>query len=133
MTSSQLTHPAGFSLASTFKVHVAQYITLSKIGVLPIEHRAPQRLQWSITVTCTEAGWIGDLINESSFNYAVLVESLQQLEQRPHTQLLETLCQELAKQWFGFPTVQAITLKVEKLDLLPPPATIGLERHFNRV
>jgi dihydroneopterin aldolase len=132
MNSPRLSHPSGFSLTPTFQVNVQHFITLSKVGVLAHEHLAPQRLAWSVTVTCTEAGWIEDSITESSFNYAVLVESLQQLEQHPHTQLLETLCQELAQQWFGFPTVQAIALKVEKLDLLPPPATIGLERHFIR-
>lgn len=113
------------------KVHLEHYVAPFWIGILPHEREASQSLRLTITVTCYDPGPVAEHLDRS-FDYRALLDVLASLQTR-HIDLLETLTEDIAMACFdASPLVQSLTLRVDKLDLLPDPATIGIERTLDR-
>ena len=59
------------------------------------------------------------------FSYDVIIETIRVLAQRPHVTFVETLAEEVASALIAHPALIAVTVKVEKLDVIE--GSVGIE------
>ena len=59
------------------------------------------------------------------FSYDVIIETVRVLAQRPHVTFVETLAEEIAAALLAHAGLTAVTVKVEKLDVIE--GSVGIE------
>ena len=103
-----------------------------KIGATEWEKHPDKRMKVLATVECflREDRHSGETL-DTVVNYDRLYQSLQAWQERPHTELLETLLQELADTCLADPRVEACRVALRKPDIYWNARASGVE--FYRV
>ncbi len=121
-----------------FQVHhgvmvsrVDNFILPFQVGILPKEIGMTQRLRFNVRVASKEMGRVGENL-QLSFDYRLIVETLEILSKAKHVPLLEEIAEELAGVVLSHPLGLGLWVRIEKLDLLPNAESIGIERVFIR-
>ncbi len=99
-----------------------------RIGLLDHEKLAPQRLNVSIELFAAP----DYLQSDEIIDYSILYTHLEAWEHRPHTELLETLLQELIELAFSFPTVITAEIYIEKPDIFEKTQQAGISAKVTR-
>ena len=117
---------------STISVFVREMRVAVRIGLLESEKRAPQALDVSVDLFAEPdyllRGAGGDILN-----YALLHDFILGWEKREHTELLETLAQDLLDFGFAFNEVMAVKLSLSKPDIFDQAQQAGLSLYMRRV
>lgn len=99
------------------------------IGVYDFEKTAPQPVLINLLVdVAPPADWQADAY-ENVVCYATIVEGIRALAARGHVQLVETLAEQIAGLVLATKGVLAVTVRVEKTDIMPDAAAVGIEIH----
>ena len=106
-----------------------QLILPFQVGILPKEQGLSQRLRFNVRVASKEMGRVGENL-QLSFDYRMIVETLEILSKSRHILLLEEIAEELAGVVLSHPLGLGLWVRIEKLDLLPHAESIGIERVF---
>jgi dihydroneopterin aldolase len=119
-----------------FQVHhgvmlsrVKNFILPFQVGILPKEVGITQRLRFNVRVASKEMGRVGENL-QLSFDYRLIVETLEILSKAKHVPLLEEIAEELAGVVLSHPLGLGLWVRIEKLDLLPNAESLGIERVF---
>lgn len=112
------------------QVVLADYVASFPMGILPQERTTTQRLKIQVVVDCADPGRVAEQL-QATYDYAPILQTLAQL-QGERLDLLETLCERVAEVAFANPLPWRVTVRVDKLDLLPGDAVIGLTRVLHR-
>jgi 7,8-dihydroneopterin aldolase/epimerase/oxygenase len=110
-------------------IYIDNLVTLLPVGVLPHEQKSKQRVRFNLEVLCNDPGLCEDELSRT-FNYATLLHEVETMAEGQQIALLETLCERLAAVALKHGAVKQIKVRVDKLDLLPDGATVGLCRTF---
>jgi (5-formylfuran-3-yl)methyl phosphate synthase len=100
-----------------------------QVGILPQEIGITQRVRFHVRVASKETGRVGKNL-EKSFDYRLILDTLEILSKDRHVPLLEEIAEELATVIMAHPLALGIWVRIEKLDLLPHCESFGIERVF---
>lgn len=104
-----------------------------KVGIEEWERHPDKRQRVLVDVDCfmRQDRHEGTSINDV-LDYNRLYEHLMTWQDRPHTDLLETLAEELADVCFRDPRVEACRVRLRKPDIYWNVAAAGVEFYRNR-
>lgn len=113
------------------KIVVRDMTVSCAIGITEDERARPQRLRLNLEVEVLPERPSHDKVGEV-VHYGHLAKKLRDVCAGTDAQLLETLAQELADACCFDPRVQAVRVRVEKLDRYADMGGIGVEIDYRR-
>jgi dihydroneopterin aldolase len=118
-------------------VFIREMVLQASIGVHAHEHDAPQRIRLNIDLAveddslaaASRAAPAKPGRDELSrvVDYEQVANSIRALVASGHVRLVETLAERLAESCLLDPRVQLARVRVEKLDVFPDVASVGVE------
>ncbi|MBX6320504.1 MAG: dihydroneopterin aldolase [Rhodospirillaceae bacterium] len=110
-----------------YRMFIRDLVLPCRIGAYPQERQAPQRVRFNIDMRVqAPAGPIGDdLANVVS--YDDVVQGVRRLAGGEHVNLVETLAERVAELCLADARVAEVRVRVEKLDVEPAAAGLGVE------
>lgn len=106
---------------------ILDWVIPARIGVLPHEKTAPQRIRLNLRLILAADFRVGrdDITDTVCYDRVRRTIAAHALAQ--HTELVETLADAFAKLCLHEPGVAAIELRLEKLDIYDDGSTVGVE------
>jgi dihydroneopterin aldolase len=108
----------------TDRVFVHDLVLPVRIGAYVHEHAAPQNVRFSVEAEIARASQPAHDMRDV-LSYDIMTDGIRLIATDGHTALVETLAERIAAFVLGFPRVQQVTVKVEKLDI--GPGRVGVE------
>lgn len=106
------------------KILVRDFIVPALIGIYPHEQTNMQRIKISVEATLKNYLIAHDDINDT-MSYEGIVDEIRSLSKK-HFNLVEILAEHLAQFTLSDPRVDAVQVRVEKLDVYPE-GSVGTE------
>ncbi len=115
-------------------VFLRDMVLLASVGVHAFEHEARQRLRINVDLAVTDedaaslsraAPRRDDL--SRVVDYEAVAARVRGIVQAGHVRLLETLAERLAETCLEDSRVRSVRIRVEKLDIFPDVAAVGVE------
>lgn len=97
-------------------VFLRDFTILALIGVYPHEKTEPQRVRFNIDIDLVNPDVNNDL--EATIDYAKLADKIRDIS-RHHFDLSETMAEFLADHVMTDKKAQRVTVRIEKLDIMP--------------
>ncbi len=126
---SLLMHPA---LSDCRRVFLRNFQVMSNIGVHDFEKRGEQRVLFNVElyVPLADSTPKQDELHEV-LDYDFIRDTIVQRIGQGHTQLQETLCDDIARTLLSHPKVRAVQVSTQKPDVYPDCDAVGVEvLHF---
>ncbi len=122
---SLLMHPA---LSDCRRVFLRNFQVMSNIGVHDFEKRGEQRVLFNVElyVPLADSTPKEDELHEV-LDYDFIRHTIEQRLAQGHTQLQETLCDDIARALLAHPKVRAVQLSTQKPDVYPDCDSVGVE------
>ncbi len=126
--------PAGSDVDQVF---VRDFVVPLSIGAYRAERNARQRVRFSVEAEVAQGSTQGparvaavprDM--RDVFSYDIIIETIRMLAERPHVAFVETLAEEVAASLLMQPRLLAVTVTVEKLDVVD--GSVGVRIHRRR-
>lgn len=108
------------------RLFIRDLTLLAQIGVWRHEHGRRQRVRISIEMEVRETPIVDDRL-DGVVNYASIVEAVREEVAAGHVRLIETLAERIAARCFADSRVRKARIQVEKLDVFPDAASVGVE------
>lgn len=119
--------------AGRYRIAIRDLVLPWRIGVHRHEHGGTQRVRLNIWITCPEPSPIEADDYADVVCYERIVAGLRDLAARGHVKLAETLAHRTAMLCLADPRVDEVLVRVEKLDVVPEAASVGVELRRTRV
>jgi 7,8-dihydroneopterin aldolase/epimerase/oxygenase len=116
----------------TLRVFVRDLVLPCRIGVYSHEKHGEQRVRINLDLTCVEHPAINDE-HDNVVCYAEVVEGIRKLLAEGHINLVETLAERIAADCLEDRRVLSAKVRVEKLDVMPDAASVGVEIERHRL
>jgi dihydroneopterin aldolase len=114
------------------KIHIEQLCLQARVGILPQEYAAPQRLLIDCDGAVVPARWPLEAL-EDSVSYAAVAETLSAVVAERHWPLLEELIEALrARLAQDYPLLRTLELRLRKPDILEGVASVGISLQWQR-
>lgn len=109
------------------RILIRDLVLNTRIGVHPHEYDAPQRVRINIVleVAANPAPLSDDLSHVVS--YEGIIDSIKSLAAAGHMNLVETMAERIAQICLKSPLARRARVRVEKLDIEPDAAGVGVE------
>ncbi len=122
---SLLMHPA---LSDCRRVFLRNFQVMSNIGVHDFEKRGEQRVLFNVElyVPLVDSTPTQDELHEV-LDYDFIRDTIVQRIAQGHTQLQETLCDDIARTLLAHPKVRAVQVSTQKPDVYPDCDAVGVE------
>lgn len=109
------------------RVFVRDLVLPALVGIYEREKAAPQRLRVNLDLAVTDPNApprdaIADVVS-----YEEAVKTVAAAVEAGHVNLLETLAEEIAARLLRDARVEAVTVRLEKLDAFPDCGSVGIE------
>lgn len=108
-------------------VFVRDLVMSASIGVYDHEKDAPQRVRLNIDLTVNEGKDALDDRLENVVSYEDIINRVGDLVGAGHVNLVETLAERIAAMCLEDTRVRGVRVRVEKLDVIPDAASVGVE------
>jgi dihydroneopterin aldolase len=120
-----LMHPA---LADCRRLFLRNFQIMGNIGVHDFEKRGEQRVLFNVElyVPLADSTPKQDQLHEV-LDYDFIRNTIQQRVAQGHTQLQETLCDDIARNLLAHPKVRAVQVSTQKPDVYPDCDAVGVE------
>lgn len=110
------------------RIFLRNYVVPVRIGVYENEQHTPQRMRFNIDIyvplaNCTPQN---DQLDEV-LDYNIMQQTITQCTKAGHIALQETLCDAIAKQLLQHPSIHAVRVATEKLDVYDNSESVGIE------
>jgi len=105
-------------------VFVRDLVVPIEIGAYGFERGHTQRVRFNVDVDVASVSGPDDM--RSAFSYDVVMDAIKILLAAGHFELVETLAERLAESVLLHERVRAVTVQVEKLDVVPP-GSVGVK------
>ena len=111
---------------TTYRIVLRDLVVRASIGVHDHEHRRPQpvRISVDLTVRHPGAGFRDEIA--AVLSYEGLVDGIRQVAQSGHIKLIETLAERIASLCLIDGRVLGAEVRVEKLEVFPDAAAVGV-------
>ena len=113
---------------SYISIFVKEVQIKARVGVLPQEKGSPQRLGVCMEIFAAPHY----LTHTDIIDYSLLYNEVLSWQDRPHTELLETLMAELFALGFSFASAQAVRVQLVKPDIFTATQQAGLSGYITR-
>ena len=107
-------------------VFVRDLVLGCRIGVREHERHGPQRVRLNLDLGVLDEGPLHDRLEEV-VDYSAILERVRDAVAAGHVELIETLAERLAALCLEDARVRSVRVRVEKLDVVPDAATVGVE------
>ncbi len=109
------------------RLFVRDLVLACSIGVYDHEKEAPQRVRFNVDLRVRRSsGAIGDDL-ANVLSYDDVIHGIRDLIAERHFNLVETLAEEVATLCLTNQRVARVQVKIEKLDVHPEAAAVGVE------
>ncbi len=109
------------------RIFVRDLVLACSIGVYDHEKEAPQRVRFNVDLRVRRSsGAIGDDL-ANVLSYDDVIHGIRDLTAERHFNLVETLAEEVATLCLANQRVARVQVKIEKLDVHPEAAAVGVE------
>ena len=112
------------AIVAADRIFVRDLVVPLSIGAYRAEHGGKQRVRFSVEADVLRAAIVPHDMRDV-FSYDVIIETIRVLAQRPHVTFVETLAEEIAAALIAHPALTAVTVTVEKLDVIE--GSVGIE------
>jgi dihydroneopterin aldolase len=110
-----------------YRIFVRDLVLMCRIGAYPEERLKTQRVRFNLDILVqAPADPIGDDLAQV-LSYDTVIADIRELTSRGHINLVETLAAEIADICLADPRVAEVKVTVEKLDVEPAAAGVGVE------
>lgn len=106
---------------------IRDLVLACRIGVYAHEHRAPQRVRINVDLGVSETGAATSDRLDEVVDYEALLGRIKTAVDAEHVNLIETLAERLAGLCLEDRRVRSARIRVEKLDVFPEAAAVGVE------
>lgn len=109
-------------------VFVRDMVLEARIGVFQREHGVAQRIRVNIDLAVDDAsGAVGPDELSRVVDYGAVADGVRAIVASGHVRLVETLAERIAESCLADSRVASARIRVEKLDILPDAASVGVE------
>jgi dihydroneopterin aldolase len=119
---------------ATRRMFIRDLVLPASIGVYPHEHQHHQRVRINIDLSVLDEGGSGlsrGTVGADNLarvvDYEAIVIRAREIVGSGHVQLVETLAERLAEACLADERVRLARVRVEKLDVFPDAAAVGVE------
>ena len=124
--------PAPDKSTGHYRIRITDLVLPASIGVYDREKQAPQRVRINVELTVAEHGRpLGDDI-ANVLSYEDIVSGIRAILGRGHINLVETLAEDIAALCLDDARVAGARVSVDKLDVEPDAAAVGVEIERSR-
>jgi dihydroneopterin aldolase len=110
-----------------YRIFVRDLVLMCRIGAYPEERLKTQRVRFNLDILVqAPQDPIGDDLAQV-LSYDTVIADIRELTARGHINLVETLAAEIADICLADPRVAEVRVMVEKLDVEPAAAGVGVE------
>jgi dihydroneopterin aldolase len=109
------------------QVFVRDLVVPCRIGAYRHERDAPQRVRVNVNLAVIEGEAPLDDQLANVVSYEKIIEGVRRVAQSGHINLVETLAERIAALSLSDPRVRSVRVRVEKLDVFPDAASVGIE------
>jgi 7,8-dihydroneopterin aldolase/epimerase/oxygenase len=123
----KISHHVASAASGHRHVFVRDLELMASLGIYPHEKEAPQRIIVNIDLSVFEGkGPEGDDIS-SVVSYEIVVKKVEAIVEAGHTNLVETLAEQIAASCLKDRRVLAARVRIEKPDIIPNAKSVGVE------
>jgi dihydroneopterin aldolase len=123
--------PIAGAAKGTRHLLVRDLVLAARIGVHLHEHGAPQRVRLNLDLEVAGSGAPPADDLAQVVDYEALIERVRRLVASRHVNLVETLAEQVAALCLDDPRARSVRVRVEKLDVIPDAAAVGVEIERN--
>jgi dihydroneopterin aldolase len=110
-----------------YRVFIRDLEMIASVGVHQFEKIKPQRIRVSIDLTVGPRPPDATDTVDTVMSYENVVKAVRTIVATGHFHLIETLAERIAAECLQHYTVSAAKVKIEKPDIFPDAATVGIE------
>jgi FolB domain-containing protein len=114
-----------YSFASTSTIFVRNLVLRANIGALTHERHGEQDVRFTVEMIVPTITNHGDKL-QNVVPYHPIVDRIKAILASGHVELVETLSQTIIAAAFDDPRVLAVTVTIEKLDVIPGAESAGI-------
>ena len=118
---------AGGAMTPGYRMFVRDLEMVASVGVYAHEKIRPQRIRVSIDLMVAPRPPGARDILETVLSYEDIVKATRAIVGEGHVHLIETLAERVAEACLAHSRVAAVKVKIEKPDVFPDAATVGIE------
>ena len=111
---------------------IRDLILSARIGIHAHEHLAPQRVRLNVELRVDKRTPASDDDISSVVSYEDVVQGIRKIVDKGHIKLVETLAERVAELCLSDERVVSASVRVEKPDIEPDAAGVGVEIHRRR-
>ena len=115
--------PAG----KPYRIFIRDLEMIASVGVHQFEKIKPQRIRVSIDLMVGPRPADATDTIDNVLSYENVVKAVRAIVATGHFHLIETLAERVAAECLGHYTVISAKVKIEKPDIFPDAATVGIE------
>lgn len=120
-----ISHHVASAASGLRHVFVRDLELMALIGIYPHEKETPQRIIVNIDLSVKEGSGDDDISHVVS--YEIVVKKVEAIIAEGHVNLVETLCEKIARSCLTDRRVVAARVRVEKPDIIPNARSVGVE------
>jgi dihydroneopterin aldolase len=110
-----------------YRIFIRDLEMIASVGVHQFEKIKPQRIRVSIDLTVGPRGPDATDTVDTVLSYENVVKAVRAIVATGHFHLIETLAERIAAECLNHYTVVSAKVKIEKPDIFPDAATVGIE------
>lgn len=110
-----------------YRIFVRDLEMIASVGVHEHEKVKPQRIRVSIDLSVGPRAPDATDTVDTVLSYENVVKAIRAIVATGHFHLIETLAEEIAADCLTHFTVVSVRVKIEKPDIFPDAATVGIE------
>jgi 7,8-dihydroneopterin aldolase/epimerase/oxygenase len=133
-SSDQVVHAFRIADASASVRHmfIRDLVLECLIGVHKHEQRKPQRIRINVDLAVREEGRVRSDKLTDVVDYEEVADRIRAIVASGHVNLVETLAENIADMCLTDVRIAAVRVRVEKLDIFPDAAAVGVEIERSR-
>ena len=110
-----------------YRIFVRDLEMIASVGVHAFEKVRPQRIRVSIDLSVGPRALDATDTVDTVLSYENIVKAVRAIVATGHFHLIETLAEKVAAECLTHYTVNSVKVKIEKPDIFPDAATVGIE------
>lgn len=110
-----------------YRIRITDLVLPARIGVYDREKEAPQRVRINVELAVAERGLPLDDDIANVVSYEDVIAGIREILDRGHINLVETLAEDIASLCLDDARVAQARIAVDKLDVEPDAAAVGVE------
>ena len=122
-----MTQPESIPSEASDRIFVHDFVLAVRIGAFDREQDKPQQVRFNIDACIARPIRTPERLHEV-FSYDLITDGIRAIVAHGHVHLVETLAERIAAMVLGHPQVLSVTVRVEKLEVIPGSVGVQITR-----